>query len=86
MRQGFLSYGLPMKEFERRLNERQIHHQGNPALRFCADNVVVVQDAAGLLKPAKDKSRNKIDGISALVMAFDWLSRAEESGPWVAAI
>ena len=86
MRQGFLSYGLPMKEFERRLNERQIHHQANPALRFCADNVVVAQDAAGLLKPAKDKSRNKIDGISALVMAFDWLTRGEELDPRVLVI
>jgi phage terminase large subunit-like protein len=36
-----------------------------------ADNVVVSTDPAGNLKPNKQKSREKIDGIVAGVMALD---------------
>jgi len=34
-----------------------------------AANVAVAQDPAGNLKPAKDKSTERIDGIVALIMA-----------------
>jgi phage terminase large subunit-like protein len=33
-------------------------------------NVAVAQDPAGNLKPAKDKSTDRIDGIVAIVMAL----------------
>lgn len=75
MRQGFLSYAAPMKDFEERILKRQIHHGGNPITRFCADNVVVVQDAAGNLKPDKEKSSEKIDGIVTTIMSLDRLGR-----------
>lgn len=74
-RQGFLSYGLPMKEFERLLLEGKLHHGGNPVLRWMADNVVVRQDPAGNLKPDKERSADKIDGIVAMVMALDLVIR-----------
>jgi hypothetical protein len=35
-----------------------------------AANVAVAQDPAGNLKPAKDKSTERIDGIVALIMAI----------------
>jgi phage terminase large subunit-like protein len=35
-----------------------------------AANVAVAQDPAGNLKPAKDKSTERIDGIVALIMAL----------------
>jgi phage terminase large subunit-like protein len=34
-----------------------------------AANVAVAEDPAGNLKPAKDKSTERIDGIVALIMA-----------------
>lgn len=71
MGQGFRSMAAPMKELERRLLARKIHHGGNPVLRFMADSVVVKQDAAGNLKPDKANSQARIDGIVALVMALD---------------
>lgn len=71
MGQGFLSMAAPMKEFERRLLARKIHHGGNPVLRWMAGNVAVKQDPAGNLKPDKASSQGKIDGIVALVMALD---------------
>jgi phage terminase large subunit-like protein len=35
-----------------------------------AANVAVAQDPAGNLKPAKDKSIERIDGIVAMIMAI----------------
>jgi hypothetical protein len=42
---------------------------GNPVLRWTASNVVVRQDCAGNIKPDKERSSERIDGISALVNA-----------------
>ena len=81
MGQGFYSMAGPMKEFERRLLAKKLHHGGNPVLRWMADNVAVRQDPAGNLKPDKQKSEGKIDGIVSLVMALDRAMRhQEESG------
>lgn len=71
MGQGFLSMAGPMKEFERRLLAKKLHHGGNPVLRWMADNVAVREDPAGNLKPDKANSQGKVDGIVALVMALD---------------
>jgi Phage terminase-like protein, large subunit len=78
MGQGFLSMAAPMKEFERRLLARKIHHGGNPVLRWMAGNVSVKQDPSGNLKPDKAQSQGKIDGIVALVMALDRAMRHEK--------
>lgn len=78
MGQGFMSMAAPMKEFERRLLEKRIHHGGNPVLRFMADSVVVKQNAAGTYKPDKAQSQARIDGIVALVMALDRAMRREK--------
>jgi len=78
MGQGFLSMAAPMKEFERRLLEKRLHHGANPVLRFMADSVVVRGDPAGNLKPDKAKSQARIDGIVALVMALDRSMRREK--------
>lgn len=77
MGQGFLSMAGPMREFERRLLAKKLHHGGNPVLRWMADNVAVRQDPAGNLKPDKAASQGKIDGIVALVMALDRAMRHE---------
>ena len=77
MGQGFLSMAAPMREFERRLLAKKLHHGGNPVLRWMADNVAVRMDPAGNLKPDKAASQGKIDGIVGLVMALDRASRHE---------
>jgi Phage Terminase len=43
-----------------------------------AANVAVAQDPAGNLKPAKDKSTERIDGIVALIMAIGRAIVAQE--------
>jgi len=80
---GFLSMAVPMKEFERRLLTKKIHHGGNPILRWNAANLSVKQDAAGNLKPDKASSQGKIDGFVALVMALDRVMRhGQEQVVW----
>jgi phage terminase large subunit-like protein len=49
---------------------RKIRHAGHPVLRWHASNAVSRKDAAGNIKLDKEKSRKKIDGLSALVNAI----------------
>jgi phage terminase large subunit-like protein len=46
-----------------------------------AANVAVAHDPAGNLKPAKDKSTERIDGIVALIMAIGRALAQEEPQP-----
>ncbi|MGE9883658.1 terminase large subunit [Blautia obeum] len=69
--QGFASMSTPTKEFYRLLMEGQIIHAGHPVLRWMAGNVVIETDAAENIKVTKAKSKEKIDGIVASIMALD---------------
>lgn len=75
--QGFSSMSAPMKEFYRLLMEGRIIHGGNPVLRWMAGNVVIDTDPAGNIKVTKAKSKEKIDGIVAAIMALDRCIRQE---------
>jgi phage terminase large subunit-like protein len=67
--QGFQSMGPAVDEFETLLINQTVKHPGNPCLTWNAANAVVVSDPAGLRKIAKNKSRGRVDGIVASVMA-----------------
>lgn len=69
--QGYKDMSPPSKELYKLLMEGKITHGGNPVLKWMAGNVVMRQDPAGNIKPDKDKSTEKIDGIVALIMALD---------------
>jgi phage terminase large subunit-like protein len=69
--QGFASMSPPMKELERLVMAHQIAHGNNPVLNWMADNVVAGLDPAGNIKPDKERSREKIDGIVAMLMGLD---------------
>lgn len=69
--QGFASMSGPTKDFYRLLMEGQIIHGGHPVLRWMAGNVVVDTDPAGNIKVTKAKSKEKIDGIVAAIIALD---------------
>ncbi len=68
--QGFASMSAPSKELERLVLANGFHHGGHPVLRRHAQVVAVEQDAADNLKPAKNKSTERIDGIVAMAMAL----------------
>jgi phage terminase large subunit-like protein len=67
--QGFLSMGPAADELIRKLKAGRLQHGGNPVLRWCVRNAAMVGDAAGNLKPDKQKSTERIDGLVALLMA-----------------
>lgn len=58
------------KELEKRVKEESIRHGGNPVLRWMASNTTIRHGPNGTIKPDKDASTEKIDGIVALCMAL----------------
>jgi len=69
--QGYVSMSPPTKEVERLILQGRVRHGNHPVMRWMADNVMVTTDPAGNIKPDKKKSRQKIDGVVAAIMATD---------------
>jgi phage terminase large subunit-like protein len=69
--QGYKDMSPATKELMKLTLEKKLAHGGNPALRWMVDNVVVKTDPAGNIKPDKEKSTERIDGVVALIMALD---------------
>lgn len=82
--QGFVSMSPPTKELLRLTLDKKLVHGGHPVLRWMANNLMVEQDAAGNVKPSKRKSREKIDGIVAGIMALDRATRREAASVYEA--
>lgn len=85
IRQGFATLSAPTKSLQRLLMkgtpERPLlRHGGNPVMRWMIDNLAVAMDPAGNVKPDKAKGADKIDGVSALVNAFERTLRTEQTG------
>jgi phage terminase large subunit-like protein len=69
--QGYASMSPAMKDLEQLVRSHEIEHGNNPVLTWMADTLVAVSDPAGNIKPDKAQSREKIDGMVALIMAID---------------
>jgi phage terminase large subunit-like protein len=67
--QGILSMAAPFREMLELLPVKRLHHDGHPVMRWMVSNVVA-ERRGGLIKPSKEKSTEKIDGVTALVMAI----------------
>lgn len=67
--QSMASFAEPTKLFEADLLAGTVRHDGNPALRWMVNNAVLMVNGAGHRMPSRKKSRNKIDGVVAAVMA-----------------
>ena len=78
--QGFKDMSNPTKDLMRLVLEQSLRHDGHPILRWCMDNVYVRTDPAGNIKPDKEKSTEKIDGVVALIMALDRAQRNLNGG------
>ena len=68
--QGFVSMSTPSKSVERLMSEGKIQHGCDPVLRWMFGNVVLRTDPSGNIKPDKEKSGDKIDGVISLIMAL----------------
>lgn len=60
----------PMKEIERLAKTGQLTHEAHPVARWCWGNVVIVVDGNGNIKPMKNKCKEKIDLIVAMINAM----------------
>jgi phage terminase large subunit-like protein len=75
VRQGFATMSPVLKEIQRLVLQGTpqapaLRHGGHPVVRWCVDNLAVVMDPAGNVKPDKANSGDKIDGVSALATAM----------------
>lgn len=77
VRQGFKTMSPACKELERLIIGRKLRHNNNPVLTWAMDNLVVEQDPAGNIKPAKDKSTERIDPAVAVIIAISAMLQSE---------
>ena len=79
--QGYRDMSPPTKELMRLVLDRRIAHDGNPVLRWMMDNIFVRTDPAGNIKPDKERSTERIDGVVAMIMALDRATRHTSPNP-----
>jgi phage terminase large subunit-like protein len=70
MAQNYQQFDEPIREFLACLSEGRFTHTGDPLLTWCASNAVVVKNKADRWMFDKATSKEKIDPIVALLMAF----------------
>lgn len=68
--QGWVNISPAAKKLEELVLNGELEHGGNPVLRWNAANVAVKIDANENLRPSKQKSTGRIDGISATINAI----------------
>jgi len=78
--QGPKSYHPAMQELERKYIAGQLAHGGDPVLAWCASNLVARHDVNMNMAPDKRRSTEKIDDMTALLMAVG-ISLAGEGEP-----
>ncbi|WP_295380334.1 terminase large subunit [uncultured Stenotrophomonas sp.] len=68
--QGTKSYHPAMTELERAYIGKRLVHDGDPVLAWCAANLVARKDVNLNMAPDKRRSADKIDDMTALLMAI----------------
>lgn len=76
--QGYVSMAPAMDQTELEFLNERVVHGGNPVMRMCAANAVVIMDPAGNRKLDKSKSTGRIDGMQAAAMMIGLASLSEE--------
>ncbi len=67
---GMKDMSAGCKELERLLMEGELRHGGNPVLRWMMSNVSIRTDAEEHIRPDKETSPDRYDGIEALIIAI----------------
>ncbi len=83
--QGYGSMSAPTKQFEALVLSERVEHFGNPVLRWMLSSTLIKTDPAGNIKPDKEKSTQKIDGIVSSIMALgEWMTAQadDDSNPY----
>lgn len=75
---GMATMTAPTKRLNSLILSKELEHDGNEVLRWMAKNVAIEQDAEGNIKPSKKKSKEKIDGVVAIIMALGrWMALSD---------
>jgi phage terminase large subunit-like protein len=78
--QGPKSYHPAMKYFEEAYCDKRFLHNSDPVLTWCASNLVPRTDQNMNMAPDKKRSADKIDDMTALLMAVGIMVRQEDLG------
>ena len=70
VRMVYSAMNEPMKELMGMVLQKKLEHYGDPILSWMAGNVAATTDSNGNIRPDKEKSKEKIDGIVAMIMAL----------------
>lgn len=83
--QRYSTFSPAMREAERLLLEGRVRHGGNPVLRWMFANLAIKSDAAGNRMPDKKRAADRIDGVTAFLMALGRAVATAEKTPeiWV---
>ncbi len=68
--QGYESMNPAMKAVMEKVLWGRLIHADHPVLTWQASNIMAAEDPAGNIKPDREKSREKIDGMAALMDAM----------------
>lgn len=71
----------PSKEFEKFIVSKALTHDGNPVLAWNLDNTQIYRDTNDNYRPHKGKSKGKIDGIMASVIAIYAMLEYDKENP-----
>jgi phage terminase large subunit-like protein len=73
--QGFMDMAPAVNALEISILNNRLNHDGNPVLTWNISNAIAVSDPAGNRKIDKSKTRFRIDGATALIMALGLKNR-----------
>jgi phage terminase large subunit-like protein len=78
---GFASMAPLMRELQRLVSARRLHHGNHPILRYCITHLEAAIDPAGNMKPVRSNRHQKIDMAVALLLALDRYARMRPEQP-----
>jgi phage terminase large subunit-like protein len=70
VRQGAVTMSPMLQDLQSRILKGEITHDGNPLTEFMIGNLVVEYGRTDLMSPSKKASKDKIDGVSAMLTAL----------------
>lgn len=79
--QNISNLTAPSKKFEQLVVGGKLTHDGNPMLAWNLDNTQIYRDTNDNYRPHKGKSKGKIDGIMATVIALYGMAEHEKDNP-----
>lgn len=78
--QRHYQYTGPVRELEALVQLKKISHDGNPVLNWNIMNTSLDENSSGHVMPSKSRSPDKIDGVTALLMALNsWMMASEKT-------